>query len=89
MLKVTTNNNPRQMLYGCDLPEDVKKDFDYLGDDLAFADIVKYKGAYYDLGEFLTGAPEGWDGISSQSAFHAVVVKIVDSDHVIVGTIYS
>ena len=78
------------MLYFHDLSEDEKKEFDWDGaEESAF---FRYKDRTYSLDEF-TRCPqdlaETWDGVSSDSFFSGVLVKIVNEDQVIVGTYYS
>ena len=89
MLEIKTNNVPRIILDWHDLTETEQRDFDYL-DDPEAADFVRYKGAVYDLGEFLIPPQdlEGWDGCSPDSYFSGIVVRFItnDPDYVIVGT---
>lgn len=90
-MKVITNNKPRKMLYGYELPESVKADFDYLDrEEMEFRDFIFYRGNYYDIGEFMSTAgieelKESWTGYSSDSYFSGVVIKMVDCDSVICG----
>ena len=93
-MEIVTNNVPRHMIYGCDLPEKVKKDFDWIDpEDFDCADFIQYKGRYYALDEFMRvedGSPfAGWGGYCSDSYFSGMLVKIVDDDSVIVGRYYS
>lgn len=98
-LEIITNNVPRLLLYGYELPDKVKSDFDYLGDDLDSGNFVKYRGIYYDIGEFMvfsdnaSEAEKIWDGHFGTSYFSAIVIRyprdeygrIEDTDHVICG----
>ena len=97
-MKITTNNISRDVIYGFDLTEAQKAEFDYL-DDIDGASFFKYKGQVYDLGEFMCidakrkpclSPLAGWDGYSSDSFFSGIVVKYVDDcERVIVGTYYA
>ncbi len=49
-MEIVTNNVPRHIIYGCDLPEKVKKDFDWVDpEDFDCADFIQYNGRYYAL----------------------------------------
>ena len=87
-MKIITNNHWNNLLYGYDLPKSVLSDFDYL-DDIDSSSFFKYKGHYYDIGEFIkisaTIAPhpqrpgwENWHGYSSDSYFSGVLLKLSD-----------
>ena len=86
-MKIITNNVPRNMVYGYELTDKQKQDFDYL-DDIDSHNFVKYKGMVFDLSEFMITELEGWDGVSGQSYFNGYLIKIVDSDTVIMGAYY-
>ena len=86
-MKIITNNVPRNMIYGYELTDKQKQDFDYIA-DIDSHDFVKYKGMIFDVSEFMITDLEGWDGVSGQSYFHGYLIKIVDSDSVIMGRYY-
>jgi len=93
-MKIITNNVPRKLVYGYELPKHVRDDFDYLSDDdFEFRDFVKYKNQYFDLCETMVtpkDSPlEQWHSYTSDSYFSGHVFKIVDQDTVIVGHYYS
>lgn len=93
-MKIITNNKPRHLKCGFELPEKVRADFDYLSDeDYASNDFVFYKGDYYDLNEFMlvknNPKLKGWHGYRSDSFFSGILVKIIDSDTVILGQYFS
>ena len=64
-IKITTNNCPREVLFGYALTEEEAKEFDYMNwpayewnqeghsSDGETAQFFRYKGAVYDLGEFV------------------------------------
>ena len=51
-INIITNNKPRQLIYGYELTDKQKQDFDYI-DDIDSHDFVKYKNNIYDLSEFM------------------------------------
>lgn len=94
-LVIKCNNIPRQMVYGYDLPDKIKKDFDHV-EDLDSADFFKYKNQYYYLGDFLSITAfngnelieeAGFDGYTVDSAFNGLLCKLDpnDSDNIIIG----
>lgn len=91
-MKIITNNQPRQLIYGYELTEKQKQDFDYL-DDIDNNNFIKYKGFIYDVSEFIStynmDSLKDWDGYSSDSYFSGVLIKIIDSDTVIMATYLS
>lgn len=91
-IKITTNNKPRQLIYGYELTDKQKQDFDYI-EDIDSHDFVKYKNNIYDLSEFMrvenNDNLKDWDGYSGGSYFHGTLVKYTDEDTVIMGWYYS
>ena len=88
-MKIITNNKPRQLIYGYELTDKQKQDFDYI-DDIDSHDFVIYKNNAYDLSEFMrtenNDKLEGWDGYSSDSFFSGTLVKYTDDmESVIMG----
>lgn len=103
-MKIYTNNHKRPIIYGFELSEDERKEFDYYDDDeeLDYANFFRYKGELYDLGEFTSlhnkfycpNPPAdfiGWNGYSSDSFFSGILVRFdpEDNEFVIVGTYIS
>ena len=90
-IKIMTNNKPRQLIYGYELTDKQKQDFDYI-EDINSHDFVKYKNNIYDLSEFMrienNDSLKDWDGYSSDSYFSGTLVKYIDSDTVIMGWYY-
>lgn len=90
-IKIMTNNKPRQLIYGYELSDKQKQDFDYI-EDIDSHDFVKYKNNIYDLSEFMrvenNDSLKGWEGYSSDSYFSGTLVKYIDSDTVIMGWYY-
>lgn len=87
-IKIMTNNKPRQLIYGYELTDKQKQDFDYI-EDIDSHYFVKYKNNIYDLSEFMrvenNDSLKGWDGYSSDSYFSGTLVRYIDSDTVIMG----
>lgn len=81
------------------VPEKERADFDYIeGEDRHSTRLFNYRGSWYDSHEF-TIAPDsvkriGFDGIQSESAFSAVILRYYDDegyyhdDEIIVGYIH-
>lgn len=90
-IKIMTNNKPRQLIYGYELTDKQKQDFDYI-EDIDSHDFVKYKNNIYDLSEFMrvenSSSLNDWDGYSSDSYFSGTLVKYIDDDSVIMGWYY-
>jgi len=80
-MKIITNNHWNNLLYGYELPENVKPDFDYL-DDIDSESFIKYKGCYYSVNDFMAAEygvfSDNWDGYSSDSFFSGVLIKLSD-----------
>lgn len=98
-MKIKCNNKPRQLVYGYELSEKERADFDYLTEEeLDTRDFVRYKGHVYDVAEFMrieagivNCQREGWkkfDGYFSDSAFSGVLIKYIDSDNYVMATYY-
>ncbi len=87
-MNIITNNQWRNMLYGYELPESVKSDFDYI-DDIDSSDFIKYRGVYYSVCDFMrlpeVGGPdfgEQWDGYASDSFFSGVLIQLSPEDNI-------
>jgi hypothetical protein len=91
-MQITNNNVPRNLIYGYELPEHIKKDFDYL-ENINDSEFFQYKGQYYDIGEFMTCADKeqfiGWHAYFSDSFFSGILIKFVRSDSIIVGRYFN
>ena len=102
MLRIITNNIPRDILNGWDLTTEERKEFDYLeGEDLDVAEFVRFKGSVYHLGDIPSTAPgpwnhglpeefKGWDGYASDSFFSGILIRYVeDNERVVMATYVS
>ena len=99
-MEIISNNKPRFIIYGFELADKEKEQFDYL-EDIDQCSFFRYKGNLYDMGEFMridkSTAPhpqrkgwEDWDGYSSDSYFSGILVQYAsDYESVIVGRYYS
>ena len=93
-MQVTTNNIPREVVYGWELSEKERAEFDYLDfseeGEGAYAMFFRYKGWVYHLGDAMRveegdSLCKGWHGYFGESFFSAVVFKYHSDDQVIVG----
>ena len=91
-IKIITNNKPRQLIYGYELTDKQKQNFDYI-EDFDSHDFVKYKNNIYDLSDFMRietiDSLKEWHGYNSDSFYSGTLVKYIDSDTVIMGRYYS
>ena len=96
-MEIITNNCPRPIIYGFELPEKEKQEFDYL-DDIDVAQFFRYRGRAYDLGEFqrITETMKnchgfsGWHAFQGDSFFSGVVIKYMhDCESVVIGRWYA
>jgi hypothetical protein len=80
-LDIRGNGHYRKIVYGHEMPEHMRAEFDYLNDDEYDCNqFVKYLGQWYDLNEFVMTSVEGWDGMFTETAFSAVLCKHYDYD---------
>ena len=95
-MEITTNNVPRPLLDFEELPDDWKAEFDYIIGGEGSPGFVKYKGAYYDVGEFQSTSTlpllgyevfKGWDGYFNTTFFSGLLVRFCDDDceYVVIG----
>ena len=92
-MEIRTNNVPRWIIYGHELSNKEKQDFDYL-DDIDSAEFFRFKGSVYAVSDFMhTGNNpdlKGWHGYASDSYFSGVLIKLVNNNEaVIVGQYFS
>lgn len=97
-MEIRTNNKPRFILDGWQITDKERVEFDWIdwnaidaGTDSA--SFIRYKKQLYCLNEFICCPNsfmfEGWEGYYSDSAFTGILIKFIDSDHVIVGQYFS
>lgn len=91
-MKIITNNQKRELIYGYQLTEKEKQDFDWL-DDIDSEQFVQYQGMIIHIEEFvrLSGDSEeskaGWHGVHGLNAFCGVLVKLIGNDRIVVGKV--
>lgn len=92
-LTIRTNNVPRLLKCGYEMPTALRSDFDYIdAEEFETHEFFVFKGQWYDLAEFMRcegDTLKGWDGYSNGSAFHGVLIKLVGDDRVIVAQYFS
>lgn len=87
-MTIITNNHFRAILNAHDLTPTELEAFGYLEE--GEGSFIRYKGRVWELGEFTNTDLEGWDGISSDTAFSGAVIKLSeDGDTVKIGYVYS
>lgn len=103
-LRIITNGHSRPILYGWELTDKEKKEFDWIDNSETLswedAEFFRYKGWVYCLSDMMRVDrhspfyPE-WDGYESDSFFSGIVVKYpkeewgdIDTDFVVVGWYY-
>ena len=81
-MKIVTNHKFRNLLYGYELTENEKKEFDYIeSDNLDSHSFFRYKGHCYDPDEFMKITNNNdieflkYDGYSSDSYFSGILIK--------------
>ena len=99
-MQIRTNHQSRPVLYGFELTDTEKQNFDYL-ENLDDSTFFRFKGQVYNLGEFVRIKPpiaphtqregfENWHGYASDSYFSGILVKYVDNyERVIVAQYFS
>lgn len=62
-MKIITNNIPRNLIYGYELTEKEKSEFDYLdSEEIETHAFFRYRGQVYDLSEFVKIIQPGKSG---------------------------
>lgn len=99
-MEIITNNVPRDIIYGYELSEKERKEFDYIDfdSDDACRDFVRYKGEIIDLGDLegnfgtniMQDTFKGWSAYISDSFFSGILVRFLeDNEQVVMGRYYS
>lgn len=92
MTTIITDNKWRDFHYRADVPSRVLADqFDWLSEENGFDGFIRYRRRWYHLSEFLaSAAAPGFDGISADSYFSAVAIKVSrDGEQYRIATILS
>jgi len=86
-MHIKTNNQSRPVIYGCELSDKEKSEFDYYSpEELDSREFFRYKNSVYDFSAFMSidkqtksnaqsnGLSE-WDGYMSDSCFSGIVIR--------------
>lgn len=91
-MKIVTNNKPRQLVYGYELTDKEKSEFDYL-EALEYETFVRYQGMTFHISDFIRlsddseEAKQGWSGVHGLNAFCGVLIKLLKGGQVVVGKV--
>jgi hypothetical protein len=88
VFKIITNHQYRDLIYGYELSESERADFDYV-EDIDSHSFFKYRGVVYDPGEFAPtphneparqdlNVLSDWHGYQPDSFFSGIVIKYSD-----------
>ena len=94
MLTIKTNGKPRGIIYGFELTEKQRKEFDWVSpEDIDNETFVCYKGQLYNIGEFMrcdnAAGFSGWHGYYSEGFFSGILLRYSsDNETVIIGRYY-
>lgn len=81
-MEIKTNNHWYPIIYGYELTEKERAQFDYLdSEELVSGSFVRYKNRCYHIAEFLRvdiWELREWDGYIPNSFFSGVVIKLSD-----------
>lgn len=92
-ITIKSNNHWRNFLYGYELTDKEKQDFDYLpADDIDSHDFIRYQGVILDPGEFML-CPQvfkAWHGYQSDTFFSGTLIRVSeDGEQYQIGRYYS
>lgn len=94
-MRVITNRVPRELIYGCELTNKERAEFDFLLPEEIDCDLFfRYRGYTYYLGNFMRHENmiiDGieWHGSQGDNYFAGTLVHLCgDHEHVIVGRYY-
>ena len=92
-LTIKTNNQPRRLLFTCELSAHsltkLRQDYDWMDKDEFETNCswFKYRGRYYNLQEFMRCESgllsEGWHGYVTETFFSGLLVKLCGEDVVV------
>jgi hypothetical protein len=85
-MNIITNNQPRDVVTYYDLTDSEKKEFDWGGAEEC--GYFRYKGSAYCLDDFVRNKLNDWDGVHNLTLFSGLLLRIIDSESVIVGYYY-
>ena len=86
-IKIITNHVPRPIVYGWELTDKERAEFDYYDDEELDSNMFfRYKGHVYDLSDFERVTPmirpfhPYWHGYMSDSFFSGILFRFVEDD---------
>ena len=91
-MKLSMSNHIFECKDISDVPESVLQEYDYLGPE-ELDGFFTYNKQWYNLADFMAVDPNGElaslgiHGVATQSAFHGVVIRILDDGGFNVGTV--
>jgi len=90
-MKITTNNQPRDLLYLSDLSDKeqakARSDFDWLDDIESDSGFFRYRGKIFNLADFHSRPLQGWHGALADTYFSGTLVRLSeDGETVTVGS---
>ena len=99
-MKIKTNNIPRHLIYGYELTDKERQEFDYIPkDDMPNENFIRYKGTLYHTGDIMAidtrkaCLPYGfseWHAYVSETFFSGVMFRFTeDHEQVICASYYS
>lgn len=100
-LTIITNNHERDVLYGHELTDAERAEFDYIDWEAEkrgeiLSEFVRYKGELYDLHDMERSNVPGWDSMVTDTFFSAVLFRWpregrdgIDGEHIICGRCYA
>lgn len=93
-MEIRTNNIPRLLKYGYEMPEKFKAEFDYIEkEEFDYHDFFTYKCQWYNLDDFMlvSDVPEfkGWYAYRPDYWFSGILVKFVDDVSIVVGQYFN
>ncbi len=84
-MKIITNNNEREFIYGYDVPESVLDDYDHLDACEQNDHWIRYRNTYYHVSDFMRiddhaawDNVQDWCGYTSDSFFSGVLISLSD-----------
>lgn len=97
-MKIITNNIPRPIIYGYELTDKEKLDFDFLSDEeIICTEFFRYKGDVEYLGDYMAFRHEScfsdidknkWHGYKSDSFFSALLIRLSDCGEAVTVGLY-
>lgn len=80
-MQIITNNKPRGLIYGYELSDKEKSEFDYM-EDLEYETFVRYQGMTFAISDFMRLSDDceeskaGWQGVYGLNAFCGILIKL-------------